>query len=59
MMNLPGVPFERAWRNRKRTLYGKTPINIIGISELIQAKKKAKRGQDALDLEKLLWVVRK
>lgn len=58
MMNLPGVSFELAWKNRKKTHYGKTPINILGIFQLIQAKKRAKRAQDKIDLERLLQVVR-
>lgn len=54
MVNVPGIPFDIAWRNRKNTLYGKTPINVLGIDELIKSKKKANRPQDKLDLEKLL-----
>ena len=53
IMDLPGVEFAVAWKNRKKSLYGKTPINILGISELIQAKKKAARPQDNLDLDTL------
>ena len=53
MMDVPGVSFQTAWKNRKKTKYGKTPINIIGVKDLIKAKKKARRPQDKLDIEKL------
>lgn len=43
MMNVPGVSFEAAWRRRRRMLYGKAPINIIGLDDLISSKKKAGR----------------
>ena len=56
MMNVPGVSIERAWKNRTRARYGKTPIHILGLSELIQAKKAAGRPQDKLDLAKLVKV---
>ncbi len=54
MADVPGVSFERAWKNRKRVKYGNTSINVLGIDELVKAKKKANRTQDRLDLEKLL-----
>lgn len=54
MVSIPGVNAETAWKNRKRTRYGKTSINVLGMSELIQAKRKAGRMQDKLDLEILL-----
>lgn len=53
MMSLPGVAFKQAWKNRKKTKYADIPINLLGIRELIASKKKAKRDQDILDLEKL------
>lgn len=53
MMNIPGISFESAWKNRKRIHYGKAPINMIGLQDLIKAKRKAGRSQDVLDLEKL------
>ncbi|MEK7288221.1 MAG: hypothetical protein AAB091_06655 [Elusimicrobiota bacterium] len=54
MMDVPGAPFERAWKNRKKVRYGKTPVGILGLRDLIQAKKKSARPQDLLDLEQLL-----
>ena len=53
MLGVPGVAWEEAWKHRKRSRYGKTPIHILGISELIQAKKAANRPQDRLDLKQL------
>jgi len=53
LMGLSGLKFETAWKNRKRTDYDRVPINILGIKELIYSKKKTKRGQDILDVEKL------
>ncbi len=53
LMGLPGMKFDAAWKNRKTSRYGKTPIHIIGIEELVRMKKKAGRLQDRLDLEKL------
>lgn len=53
LMDVSGIKFENAWKNRKRTRYGGIPINILGIKELIYSKKKTKRGQDILDIKKL------
>ena len=50
---LPGVSAKRAWKNKKRSRYGKTPIYVIGLNELIKVKKAAGRPQDILDLERL------
>jgi len=54
MTDLPGIIAEEAWRRRKRSRYGKAPINILGLAELIKAKKAIGRPQDKLDLAKLL-----
>lgn len=54
LVNLPGVTAEEAWKHRKRSRYGKTSINILGLDELIRAKRASGRTQDKLDLEKLL-----
>ncbi|OGH55886.1 MAG: hypothetical protein A3G34_02695 [Candidatus Lindowbacteria bacterium RIFCSPLOWO2_12_FULL_62_27] len=53
LTHLPGVPFKQAWKNRKRCRFGGTPIQIVGIRELIRAKKIAGRPQDLLDLANL------
>jgi len=59
MLNLPGVPETSAWKSRKRSRYGKTPINILGLDALIAAKRKAGRPQDRVDLERLLQLRKK
>ena len=51
---LPGVSVQEAWKHRKRSRYGKTSINILGLTELIKAKRAVGRPQDKLDLGKLL-----
>ena len=53
MMSVPGVRFSAAWRNRKRSTYGRVPINILSQGDLIKAKTKAGRPQDLLDLANL------
>jgi hypothetical protein len=53
MMDVPGVEFRRAWKMRRRTFYGKTPIHVIGREDLILAKQTANRPQDRLDLRRL------
>lgn len=53
MLGMKGVNFDKAWKNRKRVLYGRTPINLIGKNDLIKVKKKAARPQDLLDVDNL------
>ncbi len=53
LTGLAGVSAEAAWKHRKRSQYGKTPIHILGLEELIKAKKTAGRPQDQLDLSSL------
>ena len=53
LSDLAGIQAKEAWKNRKRSKYGKTQINIIGPAELIKAKKIAGRPQDKLDLARL------
>jgi len=54
MIGLPGVSVGAAWKNRKPSRYGNTPISILGREELIQAKNTSGRPQDKIDLTKLL-----
>ncbi len=54
MVNVPGISFKEAWKNRKKIRYGKTPINILSASDLIKSKKEAGRAQDKIDLQRLL-----
>ncbi len=53
MTALPGVSSKFAWRNKKKIRYGKTSVYVLGQEDLIDAKRKAGRPQDAIDLEKL------
>jgi len=53
LMDVPGIRFENAWKNRKRTHYGGIPVNILGIKELIYSKKKSGRECDISDIKKL------
>ena len=52
--SLPGVTAEEAWTHRKRSRYGKVPIYLLGLDDLIAAKRRASRPQDRMDLNKLL-----
>ena len=59
IIGLPGLNFDLAWKNRSKSKYGDTPINIVGIRELVKSKKKVGRAQDRLDLEKLMPKIKK
>ena len=52
-MGVEGLDFKKAWKNRKKIVYGKTPVCVVGFKDLIQAKKKMGRPQDLLDIQKL------
>jgi hypothetical protein len=54
MCAVPGVSWEQAWKHRRKGRYGKAPIHVLGLAELIRAKKATGRPQDQLDLERLL-----
>jgi len=54
LVGLPGVSVREAWKHCRRSQYGKAPINILGLAELVKAKKAIGRPQDKLDLAKLL-----
>ena len=54
MMNVPGISYLEAWRNRKKIRYGQTQIYVLGKKNLIAAKAKAGRPQDKIDLDKLI-----
>jgi len=59
LVDVPGLSAVLAWKNKMKGRYGKTWINVLGISDLIKAKKKAGRPQDKLDLRRLLKRVTK
>jgi len=54
MMGIDGATFASAWRNRVRGAYGQVPASILGINDLIRAKRAAGRPQDLLDVTRLL-----
>jgi len=54
LTDLAGVSAEAAWKHRKPSRYGKASISVVGLKELIEAKKAANRPQDRIDLKKLL-----
>ena len=54
LVDVPGLSAEEAWKHRRRSRYGKAAINILGIADLIKAKRAIGRPQDKLDLQKLL-----
>ena len=53
LLDISGMKFDNAWKNRKRAKYGGVSISILGIKELIYSKKKTNREQDILDISKL------
>lgn len=59
LMDVPGVLLKQAWNHRAKTRYGRTSINVLGLEELIQAKRAAGRPRDKWDLSKLLRALAK
>jgi hypothetical protein len=54
LMGIRGLSFDRAWRNRRVSRYGKETAHLLSREDLLRAKKDANRPQDRLDLERLL-----
>ena len=54
LTSLSGVPFDSAWKHRKRAAYGALKVMFIGKADLIKNKKASKRTQDLADLEFLV-----
>jgi hypothetical protein len=54
MMDVEGVSFETAWRNRIRSEYRNEQMYVLGRNDLIRAKRAAGRPQDELDVKRLL-----
>ena len=52
--DLDGVPFEKAWQNKKIVSFEDVPVNFIGYNDLIIVKQKAGRLQDLADVDKLI-----
>ena len=53
IMDVKGVTFESAWRNRKISKYGDVDMNVIDLDDLIASKQATGRDQDILDLKRL------
>lgn len=49
-----GIRFDRVWRNKVRTAYGKTPVYFASLDDLIVMKRAAGRPKDREDLKYLL-----
>lgn len=54
-----GVRFDRAWRNKIKALYGRTPVSFASLDDLIRMKKAAGRPKDREDLKYLLRLRKK
>jgi predicted nucleotidyltransferase len=54
LRSIPGVRFEEAWPRRARMRWGAMNVNLIGLDDLIAAKRAAGRPQDLADLKLLL-----
>lgn len=50
---LSGVRFEDAWQRRKQDYYGNETVAYIGLDDLIQNKRAARREQDLADVAQL------
>ncbi len=53
LRSIPGVVFEEAWPRRSRATWGPITVNLIGIDDLITAKRAAGRPQDDADVKML------
>lgn len=54
LTGVSGVDFAKAWAGRKTVQFGKEKTFLIGMDDLISAKKASGRPRDKKDLEKLL-----
>jgi hypothetical protein len=50
---IPGVEFESAWANRVETVWDGTEAKVIGIKDLLLAKRASGRPQDLVDIKTL------
>lgn len=54
LTGIEGCSFDSAWKARVRARIGGVDVPVIGLDDLIRAKRAAGRPQDLLDLERLL-----
>ncbi len=53
LQSLPGLKFEEAWPRRNIVKWGDMNVPVIGLDDLIAAKRSAGREQDVLDVANL------
>jgi hypothetical protein len=53
LMDIGGPAFSQAWTRAEESTYGDQPIRVIGIKDLIAAKRATGRPQDLLDVSRL------
>lgn len=53
LRQIPGVTFEEAWRRRLDTQWNGHDVHVIGLDDLIAAKRAADRPKDLADLKQL------
>jgi hypothetical protein len=53
IMGIPGIEFVHAWKHKSVAKFDSIKVNIMGINELIDSKKKARRDMDSIDIESL------
>ena len=56
LLHVEGPTFERVWRKRIRSRYGRSPVNWIDMDSLIEIKEKIDHPKHRLDVEYLLKV---
>jgi hypothetical protein len=50
---IPGLSFAEAWPGHVDAILDGVPVSVIGLDDLILAKRASKRPQDLLDVEAL------
>jgi predicted nucleotidyltransferase len=58
IMGIPGIEFYKAWQHREVVTFDGIKVAIIGISELMESKKRARRRMDAIDIENLRYTLK-
>ena len=53
LMNIDGVDFDSAWKNRENADFDGIPANFIGLPDLLTNKRATARPQDMVDLQNL------
>ena len=58
ILGIPGIEFDRVWKHRSVATFDGIKVNIIGINELIESKKRARRHMDITDIQSLRYRLR-